>query len=399
MSSENLRGIRDAWIVALPSLLLCLIFDFVGGTFLGKFFDKLMVDYPIILIVLPGLMGLRGNIFGSLSSRFTTALYLGEMRASLRDRMVAENIYLSIVLSLLPILILWIVGTLKIQDIWTNFVALLILIASTIAVSLVLGYSTAIVTIIPFRRGIDPDLIAAPLITSIADVLTIPMLIAFLLLFEYREDVFILSFLILLLIMLYMSYKYRIDRRVFFEIFGTLSVLAIISSASGTLLESYSEVVYKTAILSVIYPAILDSLGNYGAIIAAKTSTKLHLGEFKSPFDSKIFFDVVSLLTTGIAISSGIYILGYSIAVWILKKSVAFFFLPFVASYILLLFFVMILSTILASVFHKFGFDPDNVSIPAITTISDLIGTAYTVAIALYITGLNPLCFCSHTGL
>ena len=380
--SENLKGkLKDAWIVTLPFLLLCLIFDFVGGTFLGKFFDKLMIEYPIILVVLPGLMGLRGNIFGSLSSRFTTALYLGEMRPSLRDKKVVENIYLSVILSLLPILILWIVGTLKIPDLHTNVVALLILIASTIAVSLMLGYSTAIVTIIPFRKGIDPDLMAAPLITSIADVLTIPMLIAFLLLFEYNEPFFLISLMIFLIILFYMSYGYRINRRVFFEIFGILTVLAIISSASGALLESYSKWIYKAAILSVIYPAILDSLGNYGAIVAARTSTKLHLGEFRGLFDVKIFLDVLSLLTTGIVISSGIHVLGYVITVFILKKVVVFY-LPFIISYVILLFFIMILSSILASVFHRFGFDPDNVSIPTITTISDLIGTTYTVIIA-----------------
>lgn len=381
-SSEDLKGkLKDAWMVALPALFLCLVFDFVGGTFLGKFFDKLMIDYPVILVVLPSLMGLRGNTFGSLASRFTTTLYLGEMSASLRDRRVIENIYLSVILSLLPILILWIIGTLKIPDLQTNVIALLILMVSTIAVSLTLGYSTAMVTIVPFRRGIDPDLIAAPVITSIADVLTIPVLIAFLLLFEINEPLFLISLVIFLTILFYMSYRYRIDRRVFFEIFGVLTVLAIISSASGVLLESYSELIYNAAILSVIYPAILDSLGNYGAIVAAKTSTKLHLGDFRGIFDVKIFLDILSLLTTGVVISMGIYVLGYLTTLLILKKETLFF-PPFIISYVVLLLFVMFLSSILASLFHRFGLDPDNVTIPTITTIADLIGTTYTVVIA-----------------
>ncbi len=382
MTPAKLRGqLKHAWLTALPSLLLCLAFDFVGGTFLGKYFEKLMVSYPVLLVVLPGLMGLRGNIFGALSSRFTTALYLGELKPSLRERKVVENVYLSLTLTFTPILILWMIGSIKTMNLYESVVALLILITSPTIVGVILGYATAAVTIIPFRNGIDPDLIAAPLITSIADLVTIPFLIAFLLIFELHEAVFMLIFFLSIIFLFYMAFKYKIERRVFYEMSGILIALSIIESFSGALLESYSRIIYESAMLSVIYPAILDSLGNYSAIIAAKTSTKLHLGELRRMLDPKIFEDLLPLLSTGIVVSAIIYLIGYQISSILLKKGVKFF-PPFIIYYLILLCFVMLLSSILASFFHRLGLDPDNVSIPTITTVSDLIGTAFTVAIA-----------------
>ncbi|WP_457590730.1 magnesium transporter [Geoglobus sp.] len=379
-------SLKNAWKITLPALLISLGFNFVSGTFLGKYFDKLMISYPVLLVVLPGLMGLRGNIFGSLASRFTTALYLGEIQASLRERRVGENIYLSVILSVFPIFLLWIVGTLKTGHIHMAFFALLILFASTVFVSLLLGYSTAIITIVPFRRGLDPDSIASPLITSMADLLTIPILIFFILMYEYHELSFYGLFLFSLLIVLAMSRYYRIERRTFFEVSGILLVLSAISSISGGVLQSYSELIHRSAIVSVIYPALLGSLGNYGGVVAAKTSTRMHLGYFEGFFDTSVLKEILALITTGIVVSTVIYSGGYIISERILGRDVTFYPL-FIPLYIFIMSFVMLISAVFVHIFHRFGLDPDNVSIPTITTIADLIGTVFAVSIAWMIGG------------
>ena len=371
----------SAWKITFPALLISLGINFVSGVFLGKYFDKLMVSYPVLLVVLPGLMGLRGNIFGSLASRFTTALYLGEIRASLREKRVGENIYISVVLSILPIFLLWIVGTMKTGHVHMAFFALLILFASTVFVSLFLGYSTAIITILPFRRGLDPDSIASPLITSMADLLTIPILIFFILMYEYHVLSFYILFLISLLIILTMWRIYRVERRAFFEISGILLVLSAISSISGGVLETYSEIIHRSAVVSVIYPALLGSLGNYGGVVAAKTSTRLHLGYFEGIFDTAVIKEIVSLISTGVFVSAVICVGGYLISEKLLGRDVIFYPM-FIPLYIFIMAFVMIVSAVLVHVFHRFGLDPDNVSIPSITTIADLIGTVFAVIIA-----------------
>ncbi len=374
-----MREFREAWRVTFPALIFCTSLDFVGGTFLGKYFDKLMVDYPILLLVLPGLMGLRGNIYGALASRFTTSLFLGEIRPSLKERRVFEGLVLGIYLSLLPILFLWIVGLFKIGRDALNVLA--ILVSSTIFVSILLGYATAVVSIIPFRRGIDPDAIASPLVTSISDILTIPMLIAFVILFEIRGEIFYMVMTLLISLSIFLLFRFKINKRTFLELSTILILFAMVEGLSGSIFESYSEFVYKAFIFSVLYPSILDSLGNYGCVVGSKTSTRLHLGEVKTFFDLKSVEDILSLLSTSPLLSLFMYSLGYIVSVKLNRIAEVHY--EFFLLYPIFVLLVMILSYSLAFLSYKMGLDPDNVTIPAITTLADLIGTIFTVVVVL----------------
>ncbi len=369
----------DAWKVTFPALLLCLLFDFVGGTFLGGYFDKLMIEYPIILVVLPGIMGLRGNIYGALASKFTTSLFLGEMKPSLRDRKVFEGMSLGVTLSLLPVLLLWFIGFLKVK---TNaFEVLAIITASSIFNSVLLGFATAVVSVVPFEKGIDPDSVASPLITSIADLITIPMLVTFVLFFESDRILFYVALLSLVSLYVVLLLKFKFDRNVFAQLSVVLLLLALIESVSGSLLESYSGYISRVFVLGVMYPAILDSLGNYGCIVGAKTSTRLHLGELSSFIDKRTLKDVLSLLTTTVPLSVVMYLLGYVVSVS-LGRNVGIVY-EFFLLYPIVALIIMLLGYVLAILSYRFGLDPDNVTVPTITTLADLIGTTFTVLIAL----------------
>ncbi len=384
-SSKNLIGkLKVVWFSSFTSLLLCLVFDFVGGTFLGIYFEKIMVSYPLILVILPGLMGLRGNIFGAMASRFTTALYMGEMEPKLTDENVIRGILISVLLSIIPILILWTAGVIRLDNLSSSVLILLIVISSTILVSLLLGFSTAVVTIEPFKRDLDPDMIAAPLVTTISDVLTIPMLIAFVLFYEINYFAFYLSSMLLISAVLVFFAKIRFrsrDRRIFFEILGVLTVLAVVESITGNILEYHSKIVYTSAIFSIIYPAILDSLGNYGAIVASKTSTNLHLGAIKGFLDRDILLEVFSLFTTSFFIAFFMNLIGVLITLKLANKYVGIL-IPFIITFPVVTVLVMLLASAFAVIFHRFNLDPDNVTVPVITTVADLIGTVFTVSMA-----------------
>ena len=371
-------GLRDAWKVTFPALLFCTSLDFVGGYFLGSYFNKLMIDYPILLLVLPGLMGLRGNIYGALSSKFTTSLFLGEMRPSLREDKVFEGLTLGTSLSLTSVMILWIIGILKIGR--DAFKVLAILLSSTIFVSILLSYATAIVSVVPFRKGIDPDAVASPLVTSISDLLTIPALIAFVILFEVEGSYFYTITVALILITLITSLRFRFDRKTFFELSAVLILFAMVEGFSGSIFESYSKFIYRAFIFSILYPSILDSLGNYGCVVGSKTSTRLHLGEIKRFLDFRSIRDIASLLSTSIPLSIFMYLLGYFVSIN-LNRYVGFQY-EFFLLYPIFVLLVMITSYSLAFLSYRMGLDPDNVTIPAITTLADLIGTIFTVLIS-----------------
>nr|WP_209477982.1 magnesium transporter [Thermococcus stetteri] len=385
-----LRGkIREAFRVTLPSLFTSQLFGLFGGTFLGKYFDLMRKQFPGLLIVLPGIMGLRGNVFGSMASRFSTLLYLGDLKPSLREKKVLKEIVLRMLISLIPIFILWGIGVLT--GIKKNALdVLLIVISSTILVSFILGYFTAFVTIFSFRKDVDPDSIAAPLVASMGDFLTVPSLVMFILLIGHSPRLFRLFNYSLIVLFLVVAVLSRVRKAEFLElkqVFITITGLALLSIISGSLLEHFSGEISASGILSFIYPALLSSFGNYGSIIAAKTSTKLHLGEIESFINEESLTDILSLLltspiigttkvliggalmklTTGAGIPGGVY--------WLLLTY------PFMAL------FVMVYAYSLSYLMFRHDIDPDHVAIPLISNNSDIFGTIYAVLIAKVMVG------------
>ena len=387
-SSRGVEGLlKEIILASFPALFLCLLLDFFAGAFLGKFFKKIMIEYPIILVILPGLMGLRGNIYGSLASRFTTMLHLGEMNPTLKDKNVVKNIFISILLSLLPVTILWLVGVIKVREVGIAVAVFLIVITSTIFTSLLLGYSTALATIIPFKKGVDPDAVAAPIVTSIADLITIPLLVGFMFLYEDTPKTFYFLLVLAIILSLIVGKGFKIgkqERKVFVEVLSIVGVLAFISSISGTLLESYSDIIHASIIFSVMYPAILDSTGNLGSVVGAKTSTRIHLGEIEKLFNKTTVIEI-SLYTILAAILG---ILANLIAISVVKLTLHThigFVKPFLLLYPLLAFGVMWMAYFLAITFDRLGLDPDNATVPTITTLADIFSTLFTVGVAYLI--------------
>ena len=387
-SSRGVEGLlKEIILASFPALFLCLLLDFFAGAFLGKFFKKIMIEYPIILVILPGLMGLRGNIYGSLASRFTTMLHLGEMNPTLKDKNVVKNIFISILLSLLPVTILWLVGVIKVREVGIAVAVFLIVITSTIFTSLLLGYSTALATIIPFKKGVDPDAVAAPIVTSIADLITIPLLVGFMFLYEDTPKTFYFLLVLAIILSLIVGKGFKIgkqERKIFVEVLSIVGVLAFISSISGTLLESYSDIIHASIIFSVMYPAILDSTGNLGSVVGAKTSTRIHLGEIEKLFNKTTVIEI-SLYTILAAILG---ILANLIAIGVVKLTLHThigFVKPFLLLYPLLAFGVMWMAYFLAITFDRLGLDPDNATVPTITTLADILSTLFTVGVAYLI--------------
>lgn len=388
--AEMLREkVREAFRVTLPSLFTSQLFGLFGGTFLGKYFDLMRKQFPGLLIVLPGIMGLRGNVFGSMASRFSTLLYLGDLRSSLREKKVLKEIVLRMLISLIPIFILWGIGVLTgIKK--TAIDVLLIVVSSTILVSFILGYFTAFVTIFSFRKDVDPDSVAAPLVASMGDFLTVPSLVLFILLIGHSPRLFRLFNYFLIALFLVVAVLSRVRKAEFLElkqVFITITGLALLSIISGSLLEHFSEEIRSSGILSFIYPALLSSFGNYGSIIAAKTSTKLHLGEIESFVNEESLTDILSLFLTSPIIGTTKVLIGGALMSLTtgmgIPKSVYWLLL----TYPFMVLFVMIYAYSLSYLMFRHDIDPDHVAIPLISNNSDIFGTIYVVLLAKLMVG------------
>lgn len=378
-------NLRTAIRLIIPVLYFCIFFDLFAGFFLGTYFEKMMEHYPHLLVILPGLMGLRGNVFGSLCSRLSTALYLGSSEPSFRDKFVYKNALFSVWATTLPISVLLIISYLKIGNFDGFLTSAQISISSGVLIGILLSVTSISVVIFAFKKAIDPDSVAAPIITSIADIVTIPSLILFIILFESNQIFPFFAISVILLGLLFALSLGKEYRRIQKEVILIVTVLAVVQSLTGSVLEEFSEIIYLSIFMSFAYPAILDTLGNYGSIVVARTSTKLNLGEIEKGSIGEVLDEIKAIVPTSILVFPFLSLIPFLLSYRVFQVFELNFvpMLIFLLSFISLVFVFLLLSFYIAVIINRFRVDPDNGGIPLVTTIADFIATIYAVAISL----------------
>lgn len=164
---------------ALPVLVLCAFIEFGAGSMLGGIEGELAS--PGILIMVPPLLGLRGNIGGALASRLGTGLHRGVIDPDkILNPEIINNLEASIFLTVTTSTAVGVLafGVTVLTGLHSFTLSLLTelvsiaLVASLIS-NLGLMMLTVIVSIFSFKRGWDPDNITGPIITTIGDLFTV----------------------------------------------------------------------------------------------------------------------------------------------------------------------------------------------------------------------------------
>ncbi len=389
---ERKISISFIFRVLFPVLLLCLLFDIVSGVFFGVYFSKIAA-YPAILIMIPALMGLRGNIFGALGSRISTKLYLGEASPSIRDNFIKIDVAYALYLSLILTFFIWILSCFKLFSV--EIASLKIVLLSCIITSSVLGLLTAFLVVSSFKRGIDPDSILGPGITTAADLVTLPTIILAILLFEVNPKMlnyFLAFFIIILLaILLKLPRKSTSNLKIMQESLNILFFLALIQYFTGSVLQNYSKFISKIMFLAYAYPPTLDFIGNIGSVSSARISTKLHLGEIKKlsvkEIREEFKLTILAPFVAAIIFASSIFfqrLQSYVITSRLLLAMSLFF-----GAIIFLVFLIIVISFLICVILHKKNIDPDNGAIPTITVIGDLLGTFLIVTLAIILSNFK----------
>jgi mgtE-like transporter len=171
------------------------------------------------------------------------------------------------------------------------------------------------------------------------------------------------------------------------QVFITITGLALLSTISGSILARFSGIIQASVILSFIYPSLLSSFGNYGSIIAAKTSTKLHLGEIESFICWKPLTDILALFTTAPVIGTTKLLIGIALVKLTTGMTVPGSAWMIVLTYPFMVLFIMFYSYTVSYFLFQKNIDPDHVAIPLISNNSDIFGTIYVVLMAKLMVG------------
>ncbi|MBV8981454.1 MAG: magnesium transporter, partial [Acidimicrobiia bacterium] len=165
----------------LAALLVSSGGDLLAGLPLGAITGTL-ASLPGLLVLVPAAIGMRGNVFGALGSRFGTAIHAGTFTLSRRaETVVGQNVIASMALSLSISFALAILA----KAVAIGFgLSHTISIAYFVVISIVGGTISSVFVLLltigvaagAVRFGWDMDNVAAPLVTAAGDMVTLPSL-------------------------------------------------------------------------------------------------------------------------------------------------------------------------------------------------------------------------------
>lgn len=164
----------------LPALLLAGLGALGAGWILGLMVPRLQA-HAGILIMVPGLMALRGNINGAMGSRLGSAVHLGLVRPGrpfgpVTQANFAASLVLSLAVGMLVGALGW--GFSLVAGLPTVSLGLLVLVGGTTGLlsGLLLAAITIAIVLTAAHTGVDPDNVTGPLLTTVGDVITMGVL-------------------------------------------------------------------------------------------------------------------------------------------------------------------------------------------------------------------------------
>ncbi|WP_255198412.1 magnesium transporter [Halorarius litoreus] len=172
----------EAYREALPILAV----SAVGGLFAGVVLGGMQAELsavPGLLLLVPALLATRGNVYGSLGARLASALHQGiieprfdvgnERLRSAIAAAVANGLVVSTFAATTAFLLLLLLGRPR--------AALPVLVGIAVLSGLISG-SVLIVAVVSvvfvgYRRGLNPDTLAGPVVTTTGDVVGVATLL------------------------------------------------------------------------------------------------------------------------------------------------------------------------------------------------------------------------------
>jgi mgtE-like transporter len=383
------------------ALLLASLGNLLAGLTLGAITGTLET-LPGLLVLIPAAIGMRGNIFGGLGSRFSTAIHTGTFRVSRRlDTLVGQNIAASLALSLAISLVLAILA----KAVSVAFgIANSISIADFVVISVVGGMLSSVVvlvvvvvvTVTSVRFDLDLDNVNTPLVTAAGDMVTLPGLFIATYLVGVRwftptvAGVCTAAGLVALVVSLRAGLP--ILRAIVRESVPVLTLAGTVDVIAGITVEKRIAAFLVYPALLVLVPPFLEDAGALGGILSSRIATKLHLGTVDlthSPWRA-VAEDVLLVYAYAVPV---FLLLGVSADV------VAALFdlnspgvLPMIGVTMLAGAFATTAAVVVgfygAVATYRLGLDPDNHGIPIVTSSLDFLG-AVSLILAIVLLGLS----------
>ena len=378
------------------SLFLCTVGDLITGMFMGVFTGSLAM-LPALIVLIPAAIGMRGNIFASFGSRLGTYLHTGQINPKFKsaeplNQSITSSTALAFIMSIfLGILAVAVANAIGLKTTFTDML-LISIIAGILSAFLMLLFAI-LIAFLSYKHGWDPDNLTAPLITLVGDMLTLPLIFLSLsMITGFETHIREVLLIVLILVTTLPILKYSLSKKpkeyytkIMKESLPILTVCGILGILSGTFLGTKIGSLITIPGLLILIPPFLEDGGAMGGILAARLSSMLHLGltDYSIKPSKKILQMFLMVHLLGVPVFTLVGVFAYTVAQVMHIQTIEFplmLFTTIVAGEVLIA--IINLLTYYASILSfKKGIDPDNVTIPIITSVVDLLGVMCFIAV------------------
>lgn len=393
------------------SIFIQVLFPFLIGGF-GTVGAGLVLDYvqhwevfkkvTQVFILVPALLGLKGNLEMTLASRLSTAANLG-LLDSLENqwRMSIGNIALvqsqaavvGFLAAAFAILMDWLPeGNLD----WSHAT---LLVASSLLTASIASFLLAIlmilVVILSHKCNINPDNVATPIAASLGDLTTLALLANISSLLFYTLDhslwlCLVLIFVLMALIPVFtvVAHSNPFTRDVLYYGWSPVISAMAISSVGGIILDF---AVSRFSGIAVFQPVINGVGGNLVAVQASRISTYLHqrtcLGVLPessllcvNPFNTFLGQHIHAKTARVLLLISIPGHLLFTYGIHVIQAGhtsiTPIFLVVYLSSAMIQIILLLTMARSLIMFMWRRKIDPDNSAIPYLTAVGDLLGTA-----------------------
>ena len=384
------------------ALLICALGDLFAGLILGNM-TFFLETFPGLIVIIPGAIGMRGNIFGSLASRLSTNLHIGMISPKFEfSDELNDNILSSFVLTLFLSLFLAIVAKLFCMLFNYDSISLMdfILISCIAAIisNLIMLPFTMFISFRSFNNGWDPDNVTTPIIAAVGDLFTLPAIIASVFIlgflnqsFLIKNIVFIIIIILIIVACIFAVKKSEESRKIFSQSAPVLLVCSFLGVSAGGILNGSIETLLTNHSLLTLLPLFSGVSGSLISILSSRLSSGLHYGliePLRKPEGESLhnflicyILAVVMFPLIGFIAEDSTQILGL-----IGVGFVNIILISLLSGIILITLMIFVVYFISITSYNR-DLDPDNIVIPISTSLTDMVSSLTLISVSILIIG------------
>lgn len=409
IQSEKQKLVEERWYQIFIQVSVPFFIAGIGTIGAGLVLNRVQ-EYKVfknineLFVLVPAMLGLKGNLDMCLASRLSTQTNLGNMskKKNIID-IVIGNILLvqiqAIVAScIVSVFAVSVSAIFKGQFIWIH--TLLLATSSTLTATMscfILDLVLVSLILTSWKFNLNPDNIATPMAASIGDVISLLMLSTWAtFLYNIHDDYpwamgFIMCIYVLVLLPTWILIVRKNDYTKVILTNGWVPVISalFISGSGGLILDLAVDRFYG---YTMFQPIINGLGGNLVSVQASRISTMLHKTSFEGviPSHTKQWVNPYTALIQGVLPAKSARLLlilsipGYIVFLFLADVINnqgtlyinAVFSLTYVTVGFVQIVTLLYICHLLVHTMWKFRKDPDNSSIPYLTALGDLLGSS-----------------------